>query len=162
MNCLFESSKYVKRLNIQEDLKMLAKYNRFYVPAYMDDFFNDAVSNRYYGKGYASRPAVNIVEENDEYRIDIAAAGLARDDFKIKIEDDVITVSSEKEESSNEENRNYTRREFNYGNFSRSFRLNEMIDQEKIRAEHRDGVLSVYLPRKEEAVKPGPRSIEIG
>lgn len=141
---------------------MLAKYNRYYTPAFSDDFFNDLVGRRYYGKGYGSVPAVNIVEENEGFRIDVAAAGLSKKDFNINIENDVLTISAERKEEKKESKKNYTRREFNYGSFSRSFQLNEDIDQESIKAQHENGVLSIHLPKKEESVKPGPRAIEIG
>lgn len=140
---------------------MITKYNRFYAPAYRDDFFNDLVSRRYYGSGYASTPAVNIIEEKDEYRIDVAAAGLSRKDFKIDLDNDVLTVSSEMKEENSESKKNFTRREFNYGSFKRSFQLNDKIDTNSIEAKHIDGVLSIHLPKKAEAVKPEPRSIEI-
>lgn len=140
---------------------MLAKYNKFYAPTYRDDFFNDFVSSRYYGRGYASTPAVNIKEENDEFRIDVAAAGLSKSDFKISIDSDILTISAERNESENEKNENYTRREFNFTSFSRSFQLNDSIDQDQIVADHKDGVLTIHLPKKKESVKPGPKNIEI-
>ena len=74
---------------------MLAKYNRYYTPAFSDDFFNDFVGRRYYGKGYGSVPAVNIVEDNDGFRIEVAAAGLTKKDFNINIENDVLTIVEE-------------------------------------------------------------------
>ena len=138
---------------------MLAKYNKCYVPAYGDDFFNDSVSRRYYGSGFASTPAVNIVEENDEFRIDVAAAGLSKNDFKIDLDADILTISAEKKQEKDEKKDAYTRREFNFASFSRSFKLNDKIDQEKLKAEHKDGILTIHLPKKEEAVKSGPKSI---
>ena len=140
---------------------MIAKYNKCYVPANGDDFFNDFVSRRYYGGGFASTPAVNIVEENDEFRIDVAAAGLSKNDFKIDLDADILTISAEKKEDKKDKKDAYTRREFNYASFSRSFKMNESIDQEQLSAEHHDGVLTIRLPKKEDSVKPGPKSIEI-
>jgi HSP20 family protein len=140
---------------------MLANYNKCYVPTYRDDFFNDFVSSRFYGSGYASTPAVNIIEENDEFRIDVAAAGLSKNDFKIDLDADVLTISTEKKEDKKEAKDNYTRREFNFTSFSRSFKLNDTIDQEQIKAEQVDGILTIHLAKKEESVKPGPKSIDI-
>lgn len=140
---------------------MLAKYNRCYTPAYRDDFFNDFVSGRYYGRGYASTPAVNISEENDEFRIEVAAPGLAKGDFRIDLNNDVLTVSSERKDEKREKKENYTRREFNFSSFSRSFKLTDAVDQDQINAVHVDGVLTIHLPKKEETVKAGPKSIEI-
>ena len=140
---------------------MLVKYNKCNVPAYRDDFFNDFVSRRYYGHGFGHTPAVNIIEEDQEFRIDVAAAGLAKKDFKINVEDDILTISAERKEEKKERKNNYARREFNYGSFSRSFSLGESIDQDSIKAEHQDGVLTIHLPKKEEALKPAPKEIEI-
>lgn len=140
---------------------MLAKYNKCYVPTYRDDFFNDFVSSRYYGSGYASTPAVNIIEDTDEYKIEVAAAGLSKKDFKIDLDGDLLTISSERKEDKKENNEKFARREFNYSSFSRSFRLNDSIDQDQIKAEHADGVLTIKLPKKEEALKRGPINIEI-
>lgn len=140
---------------------MIAKYRNCYSPAYRDDFFNDMVSQKYYGRGFASTPAVNIIEENDGFRIDVAAAGLSKDDFKIHLEDDVLTVSASKEQDKKDEQDKYTRREFNYTSFSRSFQLDESIDQENVKAEHVDGILKIRLPKREESLKQGPKSIEI-
>lgn len=140
---------------------MIAKYRNCYAPAYRDDFFNDRVSQKYYGRGFASTPAVNIIEENDGFRIEVAAAGLSKDDFRIHLEDDVLTVSAEKEQDGKDEQGKYTRREFNYTSFKRSFRLDDSIDQEAVKAEHANGILKIHLSKREEAVKQGPKSIEI-
>lgn len=140
---------------------MIAKYRNCYAPANRDDFFNDMVSQKYYGRGFASIPAVNIIEENDGFRIEVAAAGLSKEDFKIDLEDDVLTVSAEKEQDGKDAQGKYTRREFNYTSFKRSFRLDETIDQERVAAEHTDGILKIRLSKREESVKQGPKSIEI-
>jgi HSP20 family protein len=140
---------------------MIAKYRNCYSPAYRDDFFNDQVSQKYYGRGFASTPAVNIIEENDGFRIEVAAAGLSKEDFKIHLEDDVLTVSAEKEQDEKDAQGKYTRREFNYTSFKRSFRLDETIDQERVEAEHKDGILNIRLSKREDSVKQGPKSIEI-
>lgn len=140
---------------------MITRYNKCYTPAYRDDFFNDVVSRRYYGSGYASTPAVNIIEEENEYKIDVAAAGMKKSDFMIKIENDILTLSAERKEEEKQEKDQYTRREFNFTSFSRSFKLDEAIDQDSVSAEYSEGILSIRLPKKEEALKPGPKSIEI-
>lgn len=140
---------------------MIAKYRNCYSPAYRDDFFNDLVSQKYYGRGFASTPAVNIIEEKDGFRIDVAAAGLSKEDFKLHLEDNVLTISATKEQDKNDEQDKYTRREFNYTSFSRSFQLDESIDQENVKAEHVDGILKIRLPKREESIKQGPKSIEI-
>jgi HSP20 family protein len=120
----------------------------------VDEFFNTDfwpsfldVNTRY------SVPAVNILEEDNEYRIEVVAPGIDKKDVKINLEDDVLTISSEKQEENEEKNKHYMRREFNYTAFTRSFVVPEEVDAEKISAEHKNGILTLHLPKKEEVVK---------
>jgi len=141
---------------------MLARINRNYVPAYWDDFFNDGFFrqlNSTTNKG--SNPAVNVSEEEKSFTIEVAAPGVNRNDFKLEIEDDVLTISTEHKESKEEEKQNYLRREFNYKAFKRSFQLPETVDQEQIKATHEAGILMLVLPKKEEVVQKAPKQIEI-
>jgi len=140
---------------------MLAKYNKCYKPVYNDDFFNNLVSSRYYGRNYGNTPAVNIIESDDQFRIEVAAAGLTKKDFSIHIDKNILTISSNLDKEDEKNRESYTRQEFNYGSFSRSFELDEDIDQEAIKAEHENGVLKIFLPLKEQEVQKGPKSIEI-
>ena len=102
-----------------------------------------------------STPAVNIVETKDEFKIEVAAPGLNKDDFKINLENNELTISANKEIKNEEKNESYTRREFGYSSFTRSFTLPETIQGEKISAGHKDGILTIHVPKKEEA-KPKP------
>ena len=140
---------------------MLAKIKNYSNPTFWDDYFNDFVPSRYYGRNYATTPAVNIIEEDKEFRIDIAVPGLEKEDFTIKLEDDVLSISSESKEENKEDSNRYTRQEFYYGSFCRSFRLNDSIDKNKINAKHKEGILTVTLPKKKEALKQGPKQITI-
>ena len=141
---------------------MLAKLNRSYTPVYWDDFFNDRFFNRYQTvSSSGTTPAVNIVENEKEYRIEVAVPGLSRKDFNIEIEEDVLTISSEQKEKKEDKKHNYMRREFSYSSFKRSFQLPETIDQEHIRASHDAGILAIQLPKKEEVVQKAPRQIEV-
>lgn len=107
-----------------------------------------------------SRPAVNIIETEDDYRIELAAPGLGKEDFNLNLENSVLTISAEKEIEQKEDEK-YTRREFDYGNFAHSFSLSEAIDLEQIKASFNQGILVVTLAKKEEA-KPQPaKKIEI-
>ena len=141
---------------------MLARINRNYVPAYWDDFFNDRVFNN---NSPAPRknisPAVNIIEADNDFRIEVAVPGLTRNDFNIEVEDDVLTISSVEKEKEEEKLPNYTRREFNFSSFKRSFQLPETIDQDQIQASHKEGVLSITLVKKEEEVQNAPKQIEV-
>jgi len=139
---------------------MLAKIHRRYVPAYWDDFFNDSFFN---GMARFNRtPSVNIIEDEMEYRIEMAVPGMSRDDFRIDLEDDILTISSGQREEKEEKEHMYMRREFSFGTFKRSFRLPETVNQEKIEASHKDGILTVSLPRQEEVVQNAARQIHIG
>lgn len=107
-----------------------------------------------------NRPAVNIIETEDDYRIELAAPGLGKEDFDLKVDNSVLTISAKKE-TEQQEGEKYTRREFNYGNFAHSFSLSEVIDLERINAAFNQGILVVTLAKKEEA-KPQPaKKIEI-
>jgi HSP20 family protein len=141
---------------------MLAKINRRFVPAYWDDFFNDTFFNNghHYASG-GSTPAVNVAEDEKEYRIEVALPGLSRKDVRINLEDDVLTISSEQKENKADQKNNYVRREFRHAAFKRSFELPETVDQDKIEAKHDAGVLIIRLPRKEEVLQKAPKQIEI-
>ncbi len=123
-------------------------------PSFVDEFFNTDfwpsfldVNTRY------TVPAVNILEEDNEYRIEVIAPGIDKKDVKINLEDDVLTISSEMKQENEEKDKHYMRREFNYTAFSRSFVVPEEVDAEKISAEHKNGILTLHLPKKEEVVK---------
>ncbi|MBN1599165.1 MAG: Hsp20/alpha crystallin family protein [Bacteroidales bacterium] len=109
-----------------------------------------------------SLPAVNVKEDDNKYLIDVAAPGMKKDDFKLNYDNGSLTISSEKKEENEENNGKYTRREFSYQSFQRTFNVPEdMIDSGKIEAKYDDGILHISLPKKEEA-KPKPaRSIKI-
>lgn len=135
-------------------------------PALFDDFLKPWAGLAANGGNLFSRaltiPAVNISDEKDAYKISLAAPGLKKEDFKIDIDENLLTISSEKEENKEEQKARHTRREYNYSSFSRSFTLPEDIKQESIDARYADGVLLVYLPKKEEAKKAAlSRHIEI-
>ena len=141
---------------------MLARINRSYVPAYWDDFFNDRFFNQLKSSnGNVNSPAVNIVEDDKGYSIEVAAPGIARKEFNIEIENDVLTISTEQKENKEENKQNFLRREFNFKSFKRSFELPESVNQEGIKATHEAGILTLTLPKKEEEVQKAPRQIEV-
>lgn len=125
------------------------------MPFVFDDFFNPW--NEWFDGGLLPRsinmPAVNITENKDDYLVSMAVPGMKKEDFKIDVNGNMLTISSEKEESSEEKGKKFTRKEFNYSSFSRSFTLPEEINKEKIEARYKDGVLTIALPRREEAKK---------
>jgi HSP20 family protein len=128
------------------------------LPSVFDDFFrNDFFRNDYLEPGLWNRklniPAVNIEEKADEYRLFMAAPGMKKKDFKIDIEGNMLTISAQLEEKKEEKLDVYTKEEFNYSSFSRSFTLPDEVIKEKIEAVYEDGVLRLFLPKKEEAKK---------
>ena len=141
---------------------MLARINKNYVPAYWDDFFNDRVfDNNNQTQRKNAAPAVNIIEADNDFKIEVAVPGLSRNDFHIEVEDDVLTISSVEKENKEEKMPNYTRREFNFSSFKRSFQLPETIDQDQIKAGHKEGVLSITLVKKEEEIQKAPKQIKV-
>ena len=113
----------------------------------------------------ATLPAVNVKETNDDFIIEVASPGMKRDDFKVELDNHVLTISSEMEGRHEEKDRNgkYTRKEFSYQSFQRSFSLPEnKVEGGKISAKYTDGILYVTIPKKEDAkVKPA-RQISVG
>lgn len=100
-----------------------------------------------------SLPAVNVVENDNSFVLDLAAPCKVKEDFKIEIDHKTLIISSEEEEEKESENKNFTRKEYSYNSFSRSFNLPENINQEGIEASYKDGILSVTLPKVEKTVK---------
>ncbi len=139
-----------------------ANRSTIWLPNVLDDIFgNDWWSESMNNVLASTRPAVNIAETEQEYRVELAAPGLEKKDFKIDLHKNVLTISSEKELRNEENNENFMRREFSYNSFKRSFTLPETVNAEKIKAEQANGILTVHIPKKPEAVEKGPRQISI-
>lgn len=124
--------------------------SRSLLPRYMDDFFNDEFFPVFLRNNTGiTVPAVNILETRDDYRIEVAAPGLDKNDFTIEVDENSLIISSEKESRKEDENETYTRKEFSYSSFRRSFTLPEGVNKDKIKASHKDGVLTINIPREE-------------
>jgi HSP20 family protein len=124
----------------------------FMSPSLLNDFFkpwNEWFDNGGLPNKQITVPAVNITEDNNQYNVSLAAPGLKKEAFKIDVENNVLTISSENEETKEEKEENISRREYNYTSFSRSFTLPEDVKQEAIEAQYENGVLKIKLPRKE-------------
>lgn len=109
----------------------------------------------------SSMPAANVNETDKAYVVNLAAPGLSKDDFKIDVTGDMLTVSSEKEESSERDEKEYSRREYSYTSFSRSFNLPQEVDKDQIGATYDAGVLRLTLPKSEGAKKQGVKQIPV-
>lgn len=108
-------------------------------------------------------PAVNIRETNENFEVEMAAPGMTKDDFKVELDENLLTITSEKENRHEEkEGEKYTKREFSYQSFQRSFQLpKDVVDEDKIEAKYVNGVLHLVIPKKEEAKQRPPRMIQI-
>ncbi|MBQ0732908.1 Hsp20/alpha crystallin family protein [Aquimarina celericrescens] len=131
-----------------------------------DDFFENRLldtklfNNRFWN-GKLREPALNIIETDNNFEIELAAPGFSKKDFEVTIEDGCLNISAEKSVSKKEEEGNYKRREFSYNSFERSLVLPESVKEEDVKAKYKDGILSFSLAKKEEARKPEPKVIEI-
>lgn len=134
-------------------------------PSVFEDFFKPW--NEWFDGGSAwgrvmKVPAVNVTENKDNYMVSLAAPGLKKENFRIDLEGNMLTISCEKEENKEEKEEKYTRQEYNYSSFSRSFTLPDEVNQQTIDAVYEDGVLKLVLPKKEEARKVAPtKKIEV-
>lgn len=135
------------------------------MPSFFDRFFENDMfdwSNKNFSNTNTTLPAVNIKEDKDGFEVDMSAPGFDKKDFKIELNNNMLTISSEKKiENETKEEQQFTRREFSYQSFSRSFTLPNTVDGNKIEAKYKNGILSINIPKKEEA-KPKPvKQIEI-
>ena len=122
-----------------------------------EGFFNDAFMN---DRMVARVPAANIAETADEYHIELAAPGLKKQDFKIRIDDNVLSISVEQHHEHADNHKKYNKREFSYSSFVRSFTLPDSADESRVEAAYNDGVLHISVAKREEA-KSVSRQIEI-
>lgn len=154
------------KLNLMEDkIMLLAKRHSDVFPSLFDDFFGNNWSGLVRpsaGTKNCSLPAVNVKEDTNTYSLEMAAPGLSKDDFKVHVENDVLTISSEKKAEDNNDDSAYTRKEFAYGSFKRSFSLPENeVDTDAISANYSNGVLYIGIPKLKEAKLEVKREISI-
>lgn len=139
--------------------------NRDLFPSLFNEFFDsDRFDMANMGFGNSTMPAVNIKETKDDFVVEVAAPGMKKDDFLIELDNNLLVISSEKEEKteSKQEGGEFTRKEFSYSSFKRSFTLPKSIEESKIKANYSEGVLKIMLPKKEEAKEKPKRLITIG
>lgn len=136
------------------------------IPSLFNEFFNgELLENRNFDTlgSESTLPSVNIMDTENSFEIEVAAPGMTKKDFKIELNNNVLTISTENENSKEDKNENYTRKEFSYHSFLRSFSLPEnKVDGSKISAKYKNGILLVNLPKMEEAKLKPVRMIEIG
>ena len=131
---------------------LMPGFNDVFESIFNDTFFNDRLTSRV--------PAVNISETAEGYHLELAAPGLKKQYFKISLDRQVLNISVEQQNEARDESRRFSKREFSYTSFVRSFTLPELADQSRIEAAYEDGVLKVDIAKKEEA-KMASRQIEL-
>lgn len=135
-------------------------------PSIFDDFLNRDLSdwsNSNYSTSGTTLPAVNVKETPENFIVEMAAPGMKKEDFKVELNNNLLTISSEqKQENEQQENDRYTRREFSYQSFQRSFQLSgNAVDVENIQAKYENGVLHLTIPKREEVKQKPSRLINI-
>ncbi len=134
-------------------------------PSLFDRFFDNDLfdwSNRNFSNTNTTLPSVNIKEDNDAFEVEMAAPGFEKKDFNIDLNNNLLSISSEKQvDNETKEGQQFTRREFSYQSFSRSFTLPSFVESDKISAKYEGGILKVHIPKKEEAKTKPARQIEI-
>lgn len=131
--------------------------------SWMDDIFNKSFGNEFvsnFNTGI-TLPAVNVLDNDDEYIVEMAVPGLKKSDFDVNIDNQLLSISAESNTENEDTNENYTRREFGYSSFKRTFSLPETVETDKIKAKYEDGLLKVMLPKRDEAKKKPLKQIKI-
>jgi HSP20 family protein len=127
-------------------------------PGFGQAFDNFLKMDYNYGE---STPSVNVTENEQAYNLEYLVPGFKKEEIKVALAQNVLTVNAEKKTESTEENKRYTRKEFSFSTFKRSFTLPENIDVEKMVAKHEHGILSITIPKKMEEKKENMKEIEI-
>lgn len=137
----------------------IVKYNNNKVfPSLMNQFFNDDLRMNVINNNH-SVPSVNSIENDNSFEIDLAVPGMKKDDFTIQLNDKVLVISSENTNSV--ENNSMSLNEFNYSSFQRSFTVPETVELDKIKANYKNGILKVKLPKKKDSITKPNRVIDI-
>ena len=138
----------------------IVKYNNNNVfPSLINEFFNDDFGMNFLNRSH-SVPSVNSLENNDSFEIDLAVPGMKKEDFTIELNDKLLVISSET--SNTIENDKMRLNEFNFSSFQRSFRVPDSVDQDKIKANYKNGILKIKLPKRKESISKPNRVINIG
>ncbi len=119
---------------------------------FFSDVFDSLINDSFLSDKLIARvPAVNIAETENEFHIELAVPGLKKEDFKINIDKNVLSVAAEKKAENVEEGKKFSKREYSYNSFVRSFTLPDSADQSKIEADYTDGILKLSVAKREEA-----------
>ena len=134
-------------------------------PSIFNSFFDNNMldwTSRNFSDTNTTLPSVNVKENAGEFLVEVAAPGFEKNEFNIELNNDVLTISSEKKiENETKSDERVTRKEFSYQSFSRSFTLPTVVERDKIKAKYENGILNIVIPKKEEAKAKPARQIEI-
>lgn len=139
----------------------LIRFNSSALPSLVETFFNHEALDSLHPFQNQFLPSVNIFEKEEGYEIDVAAPGLKKENFQINLNQSNLSIAYSEEEKKEESNGKFTRREFRSGSFKRNFTIPQTIDNERINASYTDGILKIFLPKREEAKVKPERLIEI-
>ena len=131
--------------------------------SWFDNFFENSLGTEFlsnFNTGI-TLPAVNIKETRDEFVLELAIPGMKKSDFTIDVENKILSIASEVKHEDEETKDHYTRREFGYSSFKRTFTLPDSVESDKVKASYKDGILMITLPKREEAKQKPPKRIEI-
>ncbi len=135
-------------------------------PTFFDDFFTKDFfdwNDKNFAKIGTTLPSVNLKETDKAFKIDLAAPGMKKDDFKVELINGILTIKSEKKEEKEEKDKdgNFLRKEFNYEAFSRSFSVPDNVKEDSISAVYKDGILNINIEKKEPKAVITPKAIEV-
>ena len=139
---------------------MLVKRHSNYLPTLVSDFWGEDLFPAF-EQEWSLTPAVNIIEGDLEFKVELAAPGLNKEDFKVHVEKNILEISAEKKEAKESGSKKYLRKEFNYSEFKRTFSLPDSVDADKIKASHKDGILTVEIPKRDETKVNPKKQISI-
>jgi HSP20 family protein len=134
------------------------------LPSWFDDILGKGFTSEYlsnFNTGI-TLPAVNVIESNDEFILEMAVPGFKKSDFQVNIDNNILSISAEIDSENNQTAGNYTRREFGYATFKRTFDIPETVETDHIFAKYNDGILKITLPKRDEAKKKPVKTIQIG
>lgn len=137
--------------------------NSFNLPMMFDDFFTRDLFGPSFANTGVSTPAVNIIETGEDFRLEMVAPGMKKENFNLELQDDVLTISYDHDDNREGAGRDwkYRTREYNYHSFTRSFSLPETVETEKIQAKYEDGILNVVIPKRDDAKRKPARQINV-
>ena len=138
---------------------------RRYEQSWLPEIFNDFFANDWMTRTNATAPAINVIEDDKDYKVEVAAPGMNKEDFKINVTDDnylVLTMEKKNESKDEDKKRKYLRREFSYHKFEQSLALPEDVNKDDIKATVHDGILTIEIPKVKITEKqPTVKQIEI-